>query len=602
MSELDLSLDAMGWLRMLIGLPFLLGPGLALADRWLPKERGRFIIAPVASLSILTLAAFVEDFVLGIGPTPTATFATSLVLTAWIGWPRIKQLPQAAKAYATHGLRLPKLPRHLLWLPLILGFVMLSQSLIHLPGAAPSSNWDVYPTMLDRAGNALDGQDYPYPIHVDEHIHFAFAAKMMRDDTVEFNEVYTDEPTSGELFSVQGFRSERGFTVALVQIHELLGLPLAVMFRFLPAIMTGLLSLTVWYLIRPAPGALVAASMVAMLPSTARFLGTGFLISSTFALIWIYTTLIVVLRAKGPARFFGLMLLVTAAYFQHLVIGTLSIGTALAAMMLMPRLHTQDRIGIVVAALLPMLWIVPGVWADIQGAVGDQTGLPFQQDIFRHPGAFLYLLAALGAVIAFLRPDQGNTAHRALTATAALMALSMWWSLENDHSNDATYSRLLFAFFLNLGILASHAIGRASQLGANQLGRPWTKPVIGAAVALVALSTPIGAIQAEPMYRVHDENSWAAAQAFETSGAGPGDVFLSHPWRAPIFSGATGAVPHTVLYPGQSPDNVADWNHYLATSGADATWLDERNIRFIVNGPVPNAPHDDLGAGVYRLL
>lgn len=599
MTESALALDTLGWLRLLVGLPLWLAPGLAAADRWLPKERGRFILAPVASISLLTLTAFAQEFLLGLKHEPWLTALNAAVLAAWIGWPRIRQAPEAARSIARNGIRW-RPPRGVVWgLPLVLGFVMLVHSLPHLPGPGADGALDAYPTLLDRATD----DHYPYPIHVDEHIHAAFAGKMIRDRVIDINNPYTDAEPAKEIFSVSGFRAERGFTLGIVEMHDLLGVPLGVLFRFLPAIWSGYLALTVWYALRPAPGAIASAAFVAILPTTSRFLGVGFLISSPFALPWIFAALAVTVRGQGPARFFAIMLLVTGAYFQHLVLGTLTIGTALAAMLLNPRLRVSDRVGITAATLLPMLWILPGIWAQVQEAVGGEHSLPFEAAIFAHPGAVVYLLAVLGSAIAFWGMRASTTPHRALAVMAVLMAFSMWWSLENDHRNDATYSRLLFAFFLSIGSLAGLAIGQAARWST----RAWRRPQVAAAAlaaVLVAMSLPtaIAGNLETPYYRVHNDASWASVEAFEGSGAGPGDVFLMHPWQAPLANAVTGAEPHTYLMPGNPPIRGEDWTFYVRSNGADADWLDERDIRYVVNGPRPNAPHTELGPRLYRIL
>jgi len=597
MMETDLTLDLAGWLRLLVGLPFLLGPGLAAADRWLPGERGRWILAPAASISILTLAAFFEYFVLGIAPVPFATFATSIIATLWIGGSRLRQ--------AARRLRPGKWPRvtrpslEALALASTVAFVMLAHALPHLPGPG-----DDYVGLGQRALQGVQGEDYPYPIHVDEYMHFAKAGKILRDRTIEINDPYTDAAPGEELLSISGFREERGFTLNLVQVHDLLGTPLGVLFRFLPALWSGYLALSVWYALRPAPGALASAAFVAVLPSTARFLGVGFLISSPFALPWLFCILAVTLRARGAARFFGTLLLVTGAYLQHLVIGTLGVVVAWTAMAFTPEPWPR-RAGTMIATALPLLWIGPEIWTQALSAVAGTHALPFQTSVFATPGVAFYLLTVLGAAWAYWTRSQMTAPHRVLTILAILTSATMWWSIHADHRNDATYSRLLFAFFLALASLAGLGVAVATR----SLGRlsdrrrigPMIYPAVAAIVFLVVLAPAVANQLTTPQYRIHDEDSWHDAVIFESSGADTTDTFLSHPWRAPIYNAVTGSHPFSVLIPGTPPIHEEDWDYYVRSGGANATWLAQRNIDYVISTTPPNAAATHLGGHVYRI-
>lgn len=499
--------------------------------------------------------------------------------------------------------------RHDAWaLPLVLAFVVAVHSLPHLPGAdPPTSPLDAFVKLGQRATGAFQGHDDPYPIHVDEHYHMAQAAQIDRQGTLQYDAPYTGAPQHTDLFSIGGLRSERGFEVLVAQLHQLTGASFPLLFRFLPALWAGVLAATVWAALRPAPGALASAAFVAILPTTVHFLGVGFLVPSAFALAWIPAVIVATMHARGPSRMAATTLLITGAFLLHLSLGVVVLATAVLCAALQPG-SRMDRLAAVATALLPLLWILPPLYQDAVAAVSSPNGLPFEASVFRTPGIAIFTLAAIGAFGAWYRRTAATVPHRVASVLLVLLAASMAGSIRLGHHNDGTYTRLVHAFFLTVAILAG--LGAASLVGffaqrwaRGEGGRAaaWLKGGAVVVLAAAALAQPVAAHMKDPYYRVFDGQAWAAAGAFAASGAGPNDVFLGHPWQAPVLNALTGAKPWTVLYPGSPPVHGDDWDSYLSTSGASSSWLKQRGITYVVSPIPPNAPHQDLAPGVFRI-
>ncbi len=486
----------------------------------------------------------------------------------------------------------------------IIPFLMLVHALPHIPGDAPDSPAGAYPELASRAVDALQGEQYKQPIHADEHIHQAWMAQVVRQETADIDDPYQGGKETGDLFTVQGMRSERGWNVAIVQFSLLTDMSLLTVSRFLPAIWAGFLGLTVWAALRPAPGAVAGAAMVAILPTTLRFLGVGFLVPSSFAIPWIFVTLIVASKVSGAPRFFGLILLITAAHFMHLVLGMMSIAAAVAGTAVRGEPLVR-RASMLIAALLPLLWILPATIADARDAVLSEHTLPFIPEIFRIPGLILYALAALGAALAFAKPALDNRSHRALALMAIPLTMSMFLSIINDHRNEATYARIIFAFFLSFTCLATYGLARGLQYLQERsrwpdLKRPALRHAVVALAVILLLPTPLAANMAEPYYRFfEDETTWDAAERLDDLALTAEDIILAHPERGPLYSAISGA---RLAVPFTPSDGAANnyWEYYVATGGADEEWLKDRAITYII-GLAPNAPHEALGAGVFRL-
>lgn len=610
MSATDLTLQGWDWLRASVGLVVFLLPGVAAADRWLKGLPVRLVWAPVLSFTLLALGAILLDFVANVEVRMGTTIGLAFLLAAGIGKPRIiswwKHRNEAFDNDARDGSR-RWLRLGWAWgLLLVLPFLFVAHSLPHLEGPVPVRPLELPQEFLQRARDAASGDDTPYPVHVDEHLHLAFMAEIDRTGEVQIDHPYTGEAVPSPVFTVDGLRSERGWQVAIVQFHQATGVPFPTLPHFLPALWAAYLGLCLWALLRPAPGALAAAAFTAILPTTLRFLGVGFLVPSAFGLPWILAVMAVTHRGRGPGRLVALALLITGGFFMHIVPGTIALVAGLLTVALRPA-PWQDRLGLVGAMLLPLVWIWPSSAQDVEQAVTALNHLPFQASIFRSLGILLLGSAVAGAAWAWFQRTEPTVPHRAFTVIALGAVTSLVWSIDAQHSNDATYGRLIPILFLALGALAGLGIGATGTFVGGRVRRkgPVFAGVVGATIVVAAtlagLVVPMQHHMREPYYRIFDEASWAALEDFAATPAGPSDVFLSHPWEAPLLNAATGARPWTYLLPGGPPVAGDDYFHYRSTGGADAAWLEERDIRYVVDVQPPNAPYVELAPRVYLL-
>lgn len=74
------------------GAAVFLLPGLAAADRLLPDEPLRWLLAPVLSFTLLPVTAIVAGFVLGLPLTPAATALWAVGWSLVLAAPRLETL------------------------------------------------------------------------------------------------------------------------------------------------------------------------------------------------------------------------------------------------------------------------------------------------------------------------------------------------------------------------------------------------------------------------------------------------------------------------------------------------------------------------------
>ncbi len=623
----DLALDHWSdWLLLVIGLAILLLPGLAAADR-LTRDRRALLLAPVLSLTLMPLAAIGLDFLFSVSVTATTTTLLALGLAVlagnrrlrdWLGSPGALRLPslpgRPRAAVRPWPARLLGAVPSVLGIAAVLGIVALMHSLPHLPGAqgddpglAPRGA-SALDALIGRAASGLAGDDYPYPIHVDEHAHLARAAQVVRLQSTEIVDPYTGDPLAGSLLSLEGNVHERGFEVALAQIHLLTSLPWGVIFRFGAPIWAAYIAVLAWGVSRPHVGAAAGALALVALPTSVMFLGVGFLVPIAAGLAWIAATLWVSTRTGGLARLLGTILIITGGFFIHLIAGAICTVVALAAAAVRAG-SWRDRTAAAASTLLPLIWIGPAVQGEVTARVAVDVARPSGREIFAFAGPVAPLLAIAGAILVYWRPTATNQPHRVAALSMIVLLISINLSLLTGVRSLALYYRPVHALFLLGAIVAGYGAGEAGRAIARLMGGPNSDLGLRARVAAVAgvmvmaLGLPAVAHEqmAMPYYRVFDEPSWDAAAAFADSGAGPGDLFLSHPWRAPVYNAFTGAQPLAVLYPGSAPAGGSLFTFYERTSGANEAWLMEHELDWIVSPTQPNAPARAVAPGIYGL-
>ncbi|MGB1586472.1 MAG: hypothetical protein ACPHID_05445 [Thermoplasmatota archaeon] len=577
MNPLDLSPSGGAWIRLLLGTLLYLLPGFVASQRWM---RGplRWLMTPVLAFSLNAVTAMALDLALGIPITATTT---AVIAVAWT----------VALARGTRW----QLPAWRPWLPLlvILPLVAMSQAMPHVPGEDGSA-WDAYGRLAERSWQAISGDDIPFPVHVDEYMRMSHASQIAEDGRLVVPDPYTGEPASEGLFSIAGLRGERGFALAMAQIHLLTDASLPFIARVLPSLWAAYTAGIVYAALRPLPGAALAGAGSIILPNTARWLGSGFLVPSNFALAWVFAALWIV--RSTPRRYqWGLQsLLVTAAFSLHLVQGTLTLGMLVLAHALDERPGRAERIA---GTLLPLIWLLPPLWQDAQSAVAGTLDLPFQVEALAGIGALLLGAFVVASAAAYMhRADPG---WRTIALFTGLLGLSIVWSVATDHRSDATYTRLLFAFLLGLAATTALGIGRGVQWAAQRFGKARAWKMGGVALAIVLAAPGLGHALDEDMYRIYDAESWSTYQRFVATQ--PEGTYLSEPWQAPIGTYGTDARPYTVLYPGSPPYRGDAWTHYVTTGGADETWLKERGIDYVLGPIEPNAPNRQIATNVWQL-
>lgn len=476
-----------------------------------------------------------------------------------------------------------------------LGFVFSVQYIPHLAtfGNPPPGD---EPGLLQHGqawANYVRGyrEGFPWSIHVDEHFHASVVSEVQRVDRVIPWDPY--EAEHGEFDPMQqglkGGIHERGYHIFLAQIGEVTGVSTLHLYQFLPAAWMAFTAFAVWALVRPHPAAIPAAAFVALVPTTVRFLGTGFLVPIGFSLAWLPVTAILTEPAKRRAASAALLLgVVTWAFFVHLVAGFAAVAIVLGAGLFSSGRGRRAALTLFLLALVPVAWLYRSFSAGVQSQIEREATLPIDFTIFDNFGVITLAIWAFGVALYWLDPPADEDSRPAVAAFASLSLVALGLivaSVVFDLNRYATYSRMHPIFFLTAAVPAGYAVGtvgsrvgqaieagwgwvtdRSQGGGAPGFVRPTIAVVVAGAMMVPATSQAVGYHLEEGYYRVMTEDVWDAYEEVDREHAAQGspyEVFLSHPWRSPFLFEMTGKMPHTIMRPGGSPAKAADWLGYL---------------------------------------
>lgn len=257
---------------------------------------------------------------------------------------------------------------------------------------------------------------YPYPLHIDEWMHYGNAQSLTEAGRID----YPDPFDSGESAYPD---PEVGFRLLLGELKLVTGISWLSLFRFLPGIILALLAFQAYALGKRRGFGLGAAFLVALIPTTVRFLGPAFLVPVALGLAFIPLTLFILHRLmfdlRGPAILFLVFL---CLLFLHPP--TLGVISAIAVIhfifFLLPgeKPRSRSRQSALALAMLFSVYVVMLFWVPsdvdfiVEEAVkrGTHLPLPMIQGAVPEFGYIPLALFVVGAVILAYRGNRGNWA------------------------------------------------------------------------------------------------------------------------------------------------------------------------------------------------
>lgn len=514
-------------------------------------------------------------------------------------------------------------------LVLALSFVFAMQFIPHLDTFTEPVEGEAHPvTKLGAATVSFltgEREGFPWAIHVDELIHSVYIEKVQRWDQVHVGEAYGDAPPEQEgILSLRGSVHEKGYHLLMAQFQELTGIETSDLYLYGPSIWMVFMAFSVYALMRPHPGAVVAAAAVGLAPTTVRFLGPAFLVPIAFVLAWLPVTAILSEPAKKRTGAAVLLLAVVVwAFFVHLIGGFAAVAILGLGALLGQGRSKRELLTFFLIALIPILWI----WNAFQGAVQQEIDreqfLPTDLGVFESFGIIALFVWGIGLLLMTVDPPEENRGP--IVSMSALGVFAFGLIIGGrvlDLNSYATYARWHPPFYIAasvpIGFAVGTAIRRTYQWVTQALSRVtarwrpvqrWAPPIV--AVALIvgllvpaagaATLRPVDRHMRQPYYHIMEQPTWESF-VWVDENVGPAyERYLSEPWAAPFLAEMSGKDPHAVLLPGAPPREDADWRAYLDKRAGLEMYV-MNDITLVVGPHNPDPDHfDEVGPDVYAM-
>lgn len=468
------------------------------------------------------------------------------------------------------------------WAVLVGALAVLAYSALIPHGILPGESW------------------HPFPVHMDEYIHWGDAKATAEQGTPQFTDPFSNTPAASKTII-----RERGFHTYFAAFEEVSHVDWRDLVTFAPTVVAVFLGLAIFVAAQRWDAGPISILLAASIPTTLRFLGIGFFVPIAFAL----PLLVLAIDALGRTREGGLVpyvvILMTLWTIHPMAAATLIVFT-LAFTGIMNR--RADR-ALVVATVLALA-IFAAAWpiysryieAGIPPAV-----LPASLEEFQ---AALPVLLAGGLGVAFLGTI-GDARDRALAFALAASALLLESVLvfRNASGRDAffLYDRSFLIAHLFAAILSAIGIARLWSLARRTTGAPASR--VWTSLALVVmLVTPTAIVanswsrqEGAPRYEMLSNARFASytAAADRLDRRAPRAIVDGIPTMA--WTDVTG-VPTLFVWAPDGATMPPAHDRFFATGSADTAFLVANRVTLVVTDrSVNNTDLTPLAPGVYQL-
>lgn len=375
---------------------------------------------------------------------------------------------------------------------------------------------------------------YAYPLHLDEYVHWGYAAQMQESGKVEGPDPFgipaaarQVDASSGASVPPPATIHERGYQAYIAALQSVTGIPWVTLIVFAPVVVALFTALAVFILAERWGAGVEAVLWLAAVPTTLRFLGPGFLVPIALAIPLVVVAAFVLLETEERGSWLALAVLAGALWTVH-AMGALLVSGFAVVSLLFGR-FSWSRAASLLAALVPLGLAWPYYAGDLQTSLLREARLPASPEAFRMIGPLVFLFAALGVARLLLDADlrrrrAGGLVGVVLLAAGAVVVARVELGSDPARLYDRSVTILLPLACLPAGVGVVAAARALAALGrAVARGRLPARALAIAALVLVvavqanAVAAAMRENAAQPYYRpldaTHYERYQKAAEA-----------------------------------------------------------------------------------------
>lgn len=451
--------------------------------------------------------------------------------------------------------------------------------------------WLILILLLAFHLNFTPHKDYQYPVHVDEWVNFAISQAILDEGNV----VYT-EPFMGEKIITNDL--EIGLRTFLAVFKDLTGFSWIFIFRYMPGIIFMITVLGVYTFANRGGYGLQAAFLAALIPTSVRLIGPGFLVAVGVGLVFIPLSLFLAYNTK---KYLLLFIFTAFLFLLHPPTALAVIAVLIPFVLLNYRNDPKHCMYIAAALMFAFLISSPRLAHLVAPTAGSMVStstwfLPFAPTVFKVYG---YLPTLMFVVGIFALGWRGKIKDHSLIFASVLLLLPIVVFVQLYIGNGIIYDRNYSYLMVLMGITGGYGLLSIST---------WLKkyrfgPAIYVLLVISILSTAAIAHSNTPYYHVMGEQEyrdylWIKENLGDVEGKS-----VLEPWKAKAYAPITGRFVYSHIPPGPSEfceKRNREIYGFFKDGGNNSTFLEVNNISIVYSkAPLKNPDLIEVRPRVY---
>lgn len=434
----------------------------------------------------------------------------------------------------------------------------------------------------------LPHQGYPYPVHIDEWVHWAFSEAILKTGSTT-----STDPFLGQ--SIIGFGSphlEAGYHLFWGTFHQISGVSWLTIFKYFPGVIFMITVLSVYVLARRHGFGWEAAFFTALIPTAVGVLGPGFLVPVAMGLLFIPLALFLIFNFRSVWSYIVLFIFTCFLLSIHAPSAICVVIALMPYLLLNLKGNFKHSLGVGLAVIIPFLapfpWIFDMLLPTAKALLIPQP-LPMYIDFPRVVQTYGYFPIAFCLLGTFLLVIKGGKENYGLVFGLLALLVMLVAFFTFHYGISIMYERGLIFMMLMVGIVAGAGLAAVKNLSlpvklTAWLKKPFIVQNIGRFLCLVfiglTLAIGIPDRQDTPYYlMIDDEDYQAFVWVRENVDEDYGKAVLD-PWKATAFTAITGKNIYTRTHAFPTPiDEEAA--RFLDGGCTDTTFLRENGISIV---------------------
>lgn len=452
-------------------------------------------------------------------------------------------------------------------------------------------------------------QDYPYPVHIDEWVHLAYANAMLETGSTAFIDPFMGQSTVGLIKPDWG----AGFQVFWGIFHQISGISWLTIFRYFPSVVFILTVLSVYILARREGFGLEAAFFACLIPTSVGMLGPAFLVPVALGMPFIPLALFLVFNLRTRWVYLVLFLFTSALLLIHAATAVGLIIVLVPYILLNMKGDFKRSLWITLALAIPFLAPFPWIFDMLLPTAKSILTVQPHSNVIMIPQilqAYGYLPILFCLIGTFLLAMRGGKRNHALVLSllVLLLMLAVYFTFQRGvpimYYRGLLYGMLMMSIVAGAGLMGVRNLRLPERIGIRLKATLVTQN-IGKVLCLVlvglTLAIGIPTHQDNSYYYMIDKADYEAFVWIEDNLDDDYDKAMVDPWKATAFVAITGknVFARTHFSPGSDEMEAYD---FLNGGSSDTAFLRENNISIVyTESPTSNPDLTMVRDKVYLL-